>query len=431
MSGAAVPAPGGDPQALMSAAAQLGSLATAHADQMRTFQGHAKTALSGWNSTVAEQYAVAAGQAGGRFTAVSTALKAAQNALNTYAHALESAQRSVGLVNAQLSRLNGDPSSGHRSHSPAELAPLFRQRNDALSALNQAARSCASALGQARSDLAVACPDTLTAQQLVAAVEAASKKITSSQNVQYFEAFLSGYALYVDAASGVGGAQAGQALRESEAIADSLGKEHLAPEVQKLLEHVKDPNPLLTQWQQLTMQAEKEHNAAQAAALAKGANFWEGLRMGGQINVAKAGAHAATQTFLDELARTSKFDLILAPVGIALGIHDVLYPGNGPGWERTGNRIAGGASIFGGAAALASWALGLEAVTWEVPGLDVVTTITAAVLLTGSALWALGDLIYNERHTIAGWADKALHWVEHYPQEFGNAIRRLADPTYG
>jgi hypothetical protein len=129
MTGPAVPVPGGDPQAVRSAAAQLGSLATAHSEQFQSFQGHVKTALTGWSSAVAGQYAVAAGQASSRFTMVSTTLKAAEAALNAYANALEDAQRTVGWVNGQFAQLSHEASSGPRWGGLAETeGSLLRRR---------------------------------------------------------------------------------------------------------------------------------------------------------------------------------------------------------------------------------------------------------------------------------------------------------------
>ena len=389
--------PQGDPAALRAVAQQLGRLASDHASQLQAFKGHTRLALDGWSGRFGEQYAVAAGHTSGRFTAVSTELKSAQSALGAYAGALEHAQQTVASVNGQLARLG--------KHAPSSLA---LQGADALSGLNRAATSCARALGDARSALAVACPDTLTARQLLAAVENAASHIKSAATLQHFEDFLAGWSLFAEAAGGVRGRVAGAALEESKAIAVELQRGRLPAQVARLLEHVRNPDPLLEAWQNLTAHAQEERDAAKAVVDLRGGSFWEGLVKANTIDVAEAGAHAAEQTFLDELARTSRLGLILAPLAIGLGIHDVIYPGNGPEWERIGNRVAGGASIFGGAAALAGWGLGLAGVSWEIPVLDVPLEAVAAVTLTAAGIWALGDLVYNERHTIAHWVGEVL-----------------------
>jgi hypothetical protein len=85
----------------------------------------------------------------------------------------------------------------------------------------------------------------------------------------------------------------------------------------------------------------------------------------------------------------------------------------------------------GGAAAVTTWAAGAFGVTWEVPGLDVVT----GALLVGSAAWTAGVSIYDERHNIAVWFDRSMHDVDNwyhdvvnFPDQFWNGLRNAFDP---
>src|SRR5262249_22635994 len=156
-----------------------------------------------WTGLVAEQYAVAAGHTCGRFTVVSTQLKTAQSALITYAGALESAQATIEKVNRDIQAQGGSPN----------WATLMRGVTAATD-LNRAADVCARILIDAESALAVGCPDTLTAQQLVSVVHRAAGRLKSPVTLQDFEQFLADWTLFASAAGGMRGQLAQQTLRE-------------------------------------------------------------------------------------------------------------------------------------------------------------------------------------------------------------------------
>ena len=91
--------------------------------------------------------------------------------------------------------------------------------------------------------------------------------------------------------------------------------------------------------------------------------------------------------------------MILAPVTIAFGIHDLIWSPGDSGWEKTGNRVAGGVGAFGGALALATWAGGRFGVTWDHRrghrhGGD------RGAMLLAAGLWAAGDAVYDFRRQI-------------------------------
>jgi hypothetical protein len=427
--------PPGDPDTVRAAAAQLGGLAAGHAAQLQSFRSAVKTLLATWRSGVAEQYAVAAGQACGRFTATCQALKTAQSALNAYASALESAQAETRDLNAAFAAASapagGRVTPAERVSASLAQASFGQQAQDTLTTLRAAENACARALDSARSALATSCPDTLTAGQLLAAVRAAALGITSGATVDQAEYLLSSWALYDFAAKAAGGVQAGEALRESTQIAGVLGQEEVSAAVEHLLEQVKDPLPLLMAWQAVTATAQAEENAAQAAVDLKGGNLWEGMLNGGRIAIEEPGAHAAAQSALDVFLRTSKLDVSLAGLSIVFGLHDLLDPGDGPGWEQTGTQVAGGASALGGGGQVLSWAIRAELVDWDVPYLDAGT----ALLIGGAAIWSLGDLAYNSRHAVGSWFDDATSWagqvgedVWHAPQEFAGALESAVNP---
>lgn len=406
--------PAGDPATLRSVAGQLGGLATAHAGQRTSFHNHVTAALTGWTGPLAEQYAYAAGQTSIRFTAVCNQLKAAEAALYTYAQALDSAQQSISAINGKLG--NGTPDA-------STVRSLNGQADTDMSSCNQAAKRCAGSLYSAEGALSVACPDILTPQQLLAVAKKAWSKITSPSGLTAVNFTVSAYALYADAAHGVGGAKAAQALKESQALVELLGEDKLSPQVANLLAHLKNPSPLTVAWEKIQANALEERDAAQAATDLKGGSFLAGLVKANQIDIAEAGAHAADQGAIDVFLRTSKLGIVLAPVTIALGIYSIIDPGSGPTWERDGNRVAGGLSVLGGAGQLLIWSISAFSLDWEIPGLDVVT----AVALIGAALWCFGDIIYDERHNIAAWYDEARHDVAHWYDDARHDVAHYFD----
>jgi uncharacterized protein YukE len=415
-----LPVPAGDPAGLRAVAGQLGRVASDHAAQLAAFKSHVRTALDGWTGPIAEQYAVAAGHTCGRFTVVSTQLKTAQSALSAYAGALESAQATIAQVNRDIAAQGGTPS----------WATLMRGVTAATD-LNRAADACARTLSDAEATLGAGCPDTLTAQQLVSVVHRAASRITSPATLANFERLLADWALYANAAGAIHGSLAGVALRESRAVAEALTKEKLLGQAARLLANSPNKDSLLKAWENLAHQAEKDQKVAEGTVKEVGGSWWEGLLKSNKIEIETKGAHAAEQTFVDELLRTSKFDLALAPITIAFGIHDIIWPGDGPSWEQWGNRVAGGASALGGAAVATEWAAGLFGVTWEIPGVDVVT----GVLLGGAALWTAGTWVYDERHNIAVWFDRSMHdadnWyhdVVNFPNQFWSGLKNAFDP---
>jgi len=92
MSAPAFAVPVGDPETMKRAAGTFGTLSSDHQGQLAAFNGQVQNALANWRGPVAEQYAVVAGDAARRFSAVVTALTAVQTALGGYASALEAAQ---------------------------------------------------------------------------------------------------------------------------------------------------------------------------------------------------------------------------------------------------------------------------------------------------------------------------------------------------
>jgi hypothetical protein len=122
---------------------------------------------------MAARYQAAAEGVYPRFTAVAVAAAAAQHALNIYATALENAQQdteaaSLGITALQEEHLD-DPVA-----TSQVMGQYGRQADDADSALRQAARTCAAVLADAQTTLAATCPDTMSVQQLRAAVRRAT-----------------------------------------------------------------------------------------------------------------------------------------------------------------------------------------------------------------------------------------------------------------
>jgi uncharacterized protein YukE len=408
MSAPAFAVPVGDPETMKRAAGTFGTLSGDHQGQLTAFTGQVQNALASWHGPVAEQYAVVAGDAARRFTAVVTALTAVRNALGTYASALETAQQTIGSLNSQVAAKNG------ASAQNQEAKGLSGQESSAASTLRQAARTCDQALQAAQTALAAQCPDTMTAQQFVQTVKNAENRLNNPQKgdnpvglYSGLEYMLTAYVLFASAKGGVQGAKAGAELTESEKLLNALQTE-LNPMAQKIIAQLNDSAEqarLLRGWEEVTLSVEKDVKAGKAATAVEGGSFLEGMLKAQNIEIEAEGAHAATSATdgaaaLDALFRTSKLDVILAPVTIAFGIHDLIWPPGDSNWEKTGNRVAGGVGAFGGALALATWAGGLFGVTWEIPGVDIATGTVAGIMLLAAGVWAAGDAVYDFRHQI-------------------------------
>jgi uncharacterized protein YukE len=223
--------PPGDPATLRSAASALGGYATEHARQLASFRAAVKTALAGWHGSVAEQYAMAAGEVCGRFEGVSETLQAGQAALNRYAGALEDAQQEAGRLNVAFAAL--PPSAGPGSRPGAAADPLGsaavrEQAEVAASTLRAAQRACAQALEQARRALTVSCSGALSAPQLLALVKKIAGQLSGPAARPALEHGLSGWALYARAAMRTGGGQPAPAWRAPEAAAAAPAAGRLA-----------------------------------------------------------------------------------------------------------------------------------------------------------------------------------------------------------
>ena len=447
MSAPAFAVPVGDPETVKRAAGTFGTLSGDHQGQLTAFNGQVQRALANWRGPAAEQYAVVAGDAARRFTAVVTALTAVQGALGTYASALEATQDTIGSLNRQVAAKNDTSAQNQEARS------LSGQESSAASTLRQAVRSCDQALQAAQAALAAQCPDTMTAQQFVQAVKNAENRLNNPQKgdnpvglYSGLEYMLTAYVLFASAKGGVQGAKAGAELTESEKLLNALQTE-LNPMAQKIIAQLKDPAEqarLLRGWEEVTLSVEKDVKAAKAATAVEGGSFLEGMLKAQNIQIEAEGAHAAASATdgaaaLEALFRTSKLDVILAPVTIAFGIHDLIWPPGDSTWEKTGNRVAGGVGAFGGALALATWAGGLFGVTWEIPGVDVATGTVAGVMLLAAGVWAAGDAVYDFRHQIWGGLKDAGEWtwdglkktgesIADIPGEVVHGLENLADP---
>lgn len=431
MSAPAFTVPAGDPGTLKRAAATFGTLSGDHAGQLTAYNNQVRSALANWRGPVAEQYAVVAGDGARRFTAVVTALTAVQRALQAYAGALETAQNTVNSLNRQVAAKQG------ASAQQQEAGRLSGQESDAASTLRQAARTCDQALQAAQTNLAAQCPDILSAQQFVQVVKNAESRLNNPKKGDNpvtlyagLEYMLTAYAVYHTADGGVKGAKAGAELSESEELIEALNTK-VKPAVQKLIASaVKDPAQqaeLLESWEKMTLDAEKGVKAAQAATAIEGGSVLEGMLKAQNIEIAEKGAHAATGATdgaeaLNALFRTSKVDLVLAPVTIAFGIHDLIWPPGNSGWEKTGNRVAGGVGAFGGALALATWAGALFGVTWEIPGVDIGTGAIAAGMLLAAGVWAVGDSVYDFHNQIWHGIKDAGEWTWGALKKTGESI---------
>lgn len=433
MTTALLQAPPGDPAELRATASRLGSIAEAHYQDLTMFRAHVRTALTGWTGPVAEQYAVAAGQSCIRFTAVCTAIKAAQAALNQYAAALEEAQNQTAALDGQLTA-SASLAPQQRLIDEGSPALLHQQYDDALGGLDAASRTCATAMNNAEAELAASCPDVLTAEQLLNFVTQAGHKLTNPQAVGVYVLVLSGYALWDSAAHGKEGSATGVEIAKATQAVD------ISRTAENLLSHYTGDSTLLTAWLRLTARANEEKMEAIATSGRTGSSLLEGLLHAGQITIRAQGAHAVPpastwEMFTDALARSSKLGMSAAGLSVVLGLYGVADPAHKDGWESTGDRLAGGASALGGAGALLSWAASAELVDFSVPGLDVAT----AVLLTGAAAWTAGELTYDEVHDhwrgVARGLDTARHWAAHTaddvlqaPAEAADALTRAVDP---
>jgi hypothetical protein len=218
------------------------------------------------------------------------------------------------------------------------------------------------------------------------------------------EYMLTSYALFASTKGGVQGAKAGTELSESEELIKALEGTYTPAAKQFIATEIKDPDQqakVLRLWEQLTLNAQKEADGAKATVAIKGGTFLDGMFKAQNVEIGEQAKRVADSSkAFEALSRSSKFDVILAPVTIFFGIHDLIWPPGDGTVEKTGNRIAGGTAAFGGALALATWAGGLFGVTWEIPGVDIATGTIAGAMLLAAGLWAAGDAIYDYRHQI-------------------------------
>lgn len=427
MSAPAFTVPAGDPGTVRQAAARFGTIGGDHQGQLTAFNGQVHKALADWRGPVAEQYAVLAGDAARRYTAVVTALTAISRALTTYAGALETAQSTIGSLNRQVAAKNSASSQNQEARS------LSGTQSAAETTLSQAARTCAQALQSAHTTLAAQCPDIMSAQQLVQAVKNAESRLNNPRKgdnpvglYSGLEYMLTSYALFAAARGGVKGAHAGTELSESEKLLDALQTDITPTARTMIMSWGGDPweqARMLRAWEDMTLSVEEDVKDARAAVQIKGGSFLEGMLKGENIEIAEQGEHAAkSASALDALFRTSKLDVVLAPVTIAFGIHDLIWPPGDTAWERDANRVAGGVGAFGGALALATWAAGLFGVTWEIPGLDIGTGVIAGAMLLAAGVWAAGDAIYDFRHQIWHGIKDAGEWTWHGMENVGKSV---------
>ena len=223
MSAPSFTVPTGDPGTVRQAAVEVRNDQRRSPGSAHAFNGQAQKALANWRGPVAEQYAVLAGDAARRYTAVVTALTAISRALTTYAGALETAQSTIGSLNRQVAAKNSASSQNQEARS------LSGTESAAESTLSQAARTCAQALQSAHTTLAAQCPDIMSTAQLVQAVKNAESRLNNPQHgdnpvglYSGLEYMLTSYALFAAARGGVKGANAGTELSESEKLLDAL-----------------------------------------------------------------------------------------------------------------------------------------------------------------------------------------------------------------
>lgn len=124
--------------------------------------------------------------------------------------------------------------------------------------------------------------------------------------------------------------------------------------------------------------------------------------------------------FLDESSKLTKWSRfagpLLAPLGIAGGIHDVFNP-EYEGWRGVGDRLAGGVGAFasGGTLLLAAGALGPVGAA----------VVVGAGLAAGA--WALGNYVYDNWDNITQWSSNAWDATTDFAGDAWEGATDLAD----
>lgn len=431
-----VEVPAGDPGELRLAAARFSSMAEAHAAQQSEFRACAQASLAHWSGQVAEQYAVAAGQAYGRFTSVSEALMGASRALNGYASELEHAQQVIGAGDSRMAALATLPGRYHNEAGyTSSVSALGQTEQIALDDLDTAAASCARALDNAAAALRVSCPDTMTTAQLLAYVKRAATAATvSSTGANILGYVLSAEGLVFMAERGI--TAAARQTRLVEDIAGVLSKEKYIQTTMRDLMRMGADNAALRNWVRYSVSllgpALKSKEESEAAVAEKGGSLWSSLEKSVQVGfrndktaeqvaaeVAKSGS--TWDKFLTAAKLSSRFSAACAVANIGLGIYTAVDPSHSSGWMYGADIASGVASTAGGIGQVMLWsdASGLSdaaiGITFAemIPGLDVI--VTAA--LAGAALWTVGELaahyVDEHRHAIAHGFDAARHEAAH------------------
>lgn len=124
--------------------------------------------------------------------------------------------------------------------------------------------------------------------------------------------------------------------------------------------------------------------------------------------------------FLDETSKFTKWSRfagpLLAPLGIAGGIHDIFSPDH-EGWRGVGDRIAGGVGALasGGTLLLAAGALGPVGAA----------VVVGAGLAAGA--WALGNYVYDNWDNITEWTSNAWDATTDFAGDAWEGATDLAD----
>jgi uncharacterized protein YukE len=428
--------PPGDPGELRLAAARFSSLAEVHAGQQREFRDCVQAALAGWSGGVAEQYAVAAGQASGRFTAVCEALAEASRALGAYASELEHAQQVTGTADSEMTLLAAVPGRYHDEAGYISSESALGQREQAaLDDLEAAAATCARALDGAAAALRMSCPDTMTAARLLAYIrQASAAAAVSSSGATILGDVLSAGGLVFMAERGI--TAAGRQRRLAEDIASVLSKEKYIQATMRDLMRMGADNPALRNWigysVSLLGPAMKSRAESEAAVAAKGGTLWSALEKSAEIGfrddktaeevAAEVARSAGTwDKFVTAAKLTERFSAACAVANIGLGIYTMVDPNHSSGWMDGADFAGGAASTAGGIGQVMLWSDStmlsdaLIGTTFAelIPGLNVITTAA----LAGAALWTTGELAAHEIdqhwHAIAHGADAARHEAAH------------------
>lgn len=392
--------PTGDPASVRSGARAIGTATGRVGDAQTQFGNGAMTALTGWESPVATDFAELSGSASMRIAAAGTQLEGTSSVLLTYAELLESAQDAYDALHGEwqqeqrtIDRVDAleEPTpddDAQRSAARSRQGTIESDVREALSDLDAAEVRTANALDES-TDALVPGGSGMTPEQLFSQVTRAWGAV--APGIGSFFTSTSPLLALDGLRRSIGDSRAARAALDAYAASDAAAL--LASQVENL-ELAKVDAAVRTVGDVTDMRVLRQYFEAQAAV----ADAADDARK------AFEGASSARSSFLNGVAATTRLTRGLAVLGIFGAGYDLFAnPDGHTGVRRGVDVVMDVASIGAGAYVLATGA-----------GFLAVTPVGAAVVVGVAVVagaWAIGNFVVDNWDSISHGLEVAGDWV--------------------